>query len=82
MYVHKYQKDHIEEKLYVVYIYKDLFFKNKEPSRAEIFVDLKTRFLGTKFLLYFKKSFHLELGTVLTSFTGTTENFGIPQKLQ
>lgn len=26
VYVYKYQKDWIEEKLYVVYIYKDLFY--------------------------------------------------------
>lgn len=40
MYVHKYHKDHIEEKLYVVYMYKDPNFQNKEASRAEKFVDL------------------------------------------
>lgn len=67
----KYQKDHIEEKLYAVYIYMNILFKNKEPSKAEKFIDLKTRFLGIKFLVYFRKLFHLELGNVLTSFTNT-----------
>lgn len=61
---------HIGEGLYV-YIYKNLVFKNKELPRVEKFVDLKTRFLDTKLLLYFKKLFHLELGAVLTSFTDT-----------
>ena len=71
MYVYKQQKDYIEEKLYAVYIYKNLFFTNEEPSKAQKFVDLKTRFLGTSFLLYFNKLFYLELGAVLTSLTDT-----------
>ena len=33
------------------------------------FSDLKTRFLGTKFLFYFKKLFHSELAVVWPSFT-------------
>lgn len=61
---------HIEEKLYA-YIYKNLLFKNKEPSRDKKFVDLKTRFLGTKLLLYFKEVFHLELRVMLKSLTDT-----------
>lgn len=69
MYVYKYQKDHIEEELYMLFTYVRpyFFFLNKEPSKAEKFVDLKTRFLGTKFLLYFQRLFHLELGTVFTN---------------
>lgn len=49
-------------------------FLNKETSRAEKFVDLQIRFLGAKFLLYFKKEFHLELGAVLTSCQLTLAN--------